>query len=130
MCTLQLVADYDQSTLQQLELVAKKVDRLYVELSYTPEQQRSYQKVASQYLDIEVSLEALKTRQQLRELNELTLKQVDITISLFRQDRELHKQRNTVSDFLLKRRRKQYNRLFISMIKGEEAKKIINNSTL
>lgn len=130
MCTLQLVADYDQSTLQQLELVAKKVDRLYVELSYTPEQQRTYQKVTSQYLDIEVSLEALKTRQQLRALNELTLKQVDITISLFRQDRELHKQRNTVSDFLLKRRRKQYNRLFISMIKGEEAKKIINNSTL
>ena len=75
-------------------------------------------------MDIDVELQALKTRQELRALNELTLKQVNITISLFKQDREQHKKQDTISNFLLKRHRKQYNRLFLAMIKGEEAKKI------
>ena len=130
MCTLQLVADYDQPTLQQLELVANKIDRLLAQLNLMPKQSRSYKAVASQYVDIDVLLQSLKTRQELRALNELALKQVNVTISLFTQDRQLHQQRNTVSDFLLKYRKKQYSRLFISMIEGEESKNIINNSTL
>lgn len=126
-CTTTLISDYDQNTVEQMELIAKKIDRLYIELGYIPAQERAFDYVESEYLDIEVELQALKTRQQLRPLNELTLKQVDISLSLFLQDRERHKKLDTISDFLIKRYRKQYNRLFIAMIRGEEIKKQPDN---
>ena len=123
-CSLQLISDYDQKTLSQLEITAKKIDRLFIRLSYMPVHQRRFSNAVSSYMDIDVELQALKTRQELRALNELTLKQINIAISLFSQDKEKHKKQNTISDFVLKRHRKQYNRLFIAMIKGEEAKKL------
>ena len=122
-CALQLVSDFDQQSLKQMELVAKKVNRLFIKLSYLSPEQRNYHQVKSSYMDVDVELQALKTRQQLRPLNELTLKQLNIIISLWQQGRDRHKSANTVSDFLLKRHQKQYNRMFVAMIKGEESKK-------
>ena len=122
-CALQLISDYDQRSLDQMELIAKKVDRLYLQLEYMAANKRDYHRVAASYLDIDVELQALKTRQQLRAINELALTQVEIAISLWKKGRQRHQQINTVTDFFIKRYRKQYNRLYLAMIKGEESKK-------
>ncbi len=121
-CALQMVSSFDAQTEQQIMDVAKKVDRFYAQLSELPKEKRTFQFSQSVYLNIEVELSALLMRQKVRELNELTTKQVEITQALWLQDKKQHQQANTISDFLIKTRKQQYQRLFLAMIRGEEAK--------
>jgi hypothetical protein len=121
-CAINQISNYDQKSMDQMELVAMKVDRFFVGLSYTPKSERKYQKYASNYLDIEVELNALKLRQQVRATNDLTLKQVEIAQMLWSEDRKSHQKKDTISDFIIKRHRQQFNRVFLAMIKGEESK--------
>ncbi|WDE04387.1 hypothetical protein SG34_024085 [Thalassomonas viridans] len=121
-CALQLVSDFDERSLQDMETIARKVNGFYLGLSYQPKNERSYQTSKGQYLEIEVALEALRNRQVIRPMNELTLKQVDVSLKLWREDRQRHQAADSLSDFLIKRRKSQYQRLFLAMVKGEEAK--------
>ena len=121
-CAINQVSDYDAQSLNQMQLVAKKVDYFYAQLSYLPKDKRTYQQSAKQYLEVEVDLNALKLRQQIRSTNELTLKQVEIAQALWSDDRKTHQKKNTISDFIIKRHRQQFQRVFLAMIKGEESK--------
>ena len=121
-CSVQLISDYDRQTQQQMSMLAKKIDRLYIELSMKPAEQRQYQSFINKYIDIQVDLRALENRQQVRSMNELTLKQVELTTQLWLEDQSAHQRNNTVSDFIIKRRQSQYRRIFIAMIRGEAAK--------
>jgi len=121
-CALQLVSDFDEKSLDDMEAIATEVNGFYLGLSYMEKSERSYKNSRQQYLEIEVALEALRSRQEIRAMNELTLKQVDITLKLWREDRERHQAADTLSNFLIKRRKGQYQRLFLAMIKGEESK--------
>jgi maltodextrin utilization protein YvdJ len=121
-CALQMVSNFDMQTEQQIMDVAKKVDRFYVQLSELPKEKRTFHFSLSTYLNIEVELSALLMRQKVRELNELTTKQVEITQNLWLQDKKQHQQANSISDFLIKTRKQQYQRLFLAMIRGEQAK--------
>lgn len=123
-CALNLISDYDEQSLQDMERIAKQVDMFYAKLLYTPSEQRHYQNFNQDYITIEVELNALKTRQQIRELNELTFKQVQIAQNLWHQDMQQHKKNDGISDFIIKRHRKQFNRVFLAMIKGEQSKPI------
>lgn len=121
-CALQMVSSFDAQTEQQIMDVAKKVDRFYAQLSELAKEKRTFHFSQSVYLNIEVELSALLMRQKVRELNELTTKQVEITQALWLQDKKQHQQANTISDFLIKTRKQQYQRLFLAMIRGEQAK--------
>jgi hypothetical protein len=121
-CAIQLVSARDEVTLQQMETLAQEVDHFFIQLSYIPASVRDYKSSKSRYLDIEVKLNALKMRQEIREMNELTLKQVEIAIELWTKDRKRHQVKENFSDFMVKRYRSQYKRLFLAMIKGEEVK--------
>lgn len=121
-CALQLISDFDARSLESMERIAQKVNRFYLGLSYQVKGERLYKTSHSVYLNIEAELEALKNRQMIRPMNELTLEQVEITLKLWREDRLRHKAADSLSDFLIKRRKSQYQRLFLAMIKGEETK--------
>jgi len=121
-CSIQLLAERDEVSLQQMEKLAQDVDLLFTQLLYMPPDRRDYQSNAAKYLSVEVKLNALKMRQESRVMNELTIKQLDIAIDLWAQDRKRHEHQNSFTDFMLKRYRSQYKRLFLAMIKGEEAK--------
>ncbi len=121
-CALQMVSSFDIQTEQQIMDVAKTVDKFYAQLSELPKEKRTFHFSQSTYLNIEVELSALLMRQKVRELNELTIKQVEITQSLWLQDKKQHQQANSISDFLIKTRKQQYQRLFLAMIRGEQAK--------
>ena len=126
-CALNLVSDYDQESLQSMELLAKKVDLFYAKLAMVSPKERGFKRFNQDYVAIDVDLNALLTRQKIRAVNELTTKQVVIAQNLWSQDMQLHKQRDTISDFIVKRHRQQFNRLFLAMIKGEESKPVSNN---
>ncbi|KGJ87934.1 hypothetical protein [Colwellia psychrerythraea] len=121
-CSLQLLAERDEVSLQQMEELAQEVDHLFTQLLYMPPDRRDYKSNAPKYLSVEVKLNALKMRQESRIMNELTIEQLGIAIGLWAQDRKRHERQNSFSDFMLKRYRSQYKRLFLAMIKGEEAK--------
>lgn len=121
-CTTQLISDRDSVSLGMMEEIAQDVDYMYTKMSYLPDNKRDYNQFFDCYLDVEVKLNALKIRQQARVMNELTVKQVDIVLQLWRQDRIKHQTQNTQSDFLLKRHKQQYQRLFFTLIKAESAK--------
>ena len=121
-CSLQLVSDYDQKSMTMMEGIAKDVDRLYIQLGYEKPLGRNFSIYSAFYEDVEVDLNALKSRQEVRPMNELTLKQVDVALQLWSQDRMAHQRKNTVSDFLVRSHRRQFKRLFHAMIKGESSK--------
>lgn len=121
-CSLQLVSKRDEASLQQMEALSQEVDYFFTRLLYLPAAQRDYARSAQGYMGIEVKLKALHMRQQAREMNELTLKQVNIALELWQQDRKRHQIENTLSDFTIKRYRSQYQRVFLAMIKAEQAK--------
>lgn len=121
-CSTSLISDQDPKSLNIMEAVAENVDYMYTKMSYMPVNTRNYNKFSNYYLEIEVKLNALKIRQEMRVMNELTLKQVNIVLQLWRQDRIKHQTKDTLSDFLLKRHKKQYQRLFTTLIKAESAK--------
>lgn len=82
-----------------MESAAQEVDYLYTKMSYLPDNMRSYEQFSDYYLDIKVKLNALRNRQKSRSVNELTLKQVDIILQLWRQDRVKHQQQGAPLDF-------------------------------
>lgn len=121
-CAMTFISDFDQASLDQMQLVNKKIDRFFIELQYAEVDERKYDGFRQAYVDIDVELNALKTMQAVRPMNDLTVKQVDILLELWQQERQNHKSKDGISDFLIKRHRSQYNRLLLAMIKGEKAK--------
>jgi outer membrane biogenesis lipoprotein LolB len=121
-CSMTFISDYDQATMDEMQLINKKIDRFFLRLSYEDPKERTYRKFKKAYLDIEVELHALKTMQVVRAMNELTVKQVDTALNLWQQERTSHQKNNGISDILIKIHRSQYNRLFMAMIKGEASK--------
>lgn len=121
-CSMQIISEYDQVSMQNMQRIAKLVDEFYARLATQPLQSRPFEASEADYVRIEVELNALKLSQQVRELNDLTIKQVDIVIKLWLQDIEAHKKKDNVSNFIINRHRNQFNRTFLAMIKGEQSK--------
>ncbi len=122
-CSLQMVAPYDLQTVSQIAEVEKKIDYLYRSAELLPESDRQYEQFAQQYTEIDVDIRALLRRQQRRDKNTETIKQVDILLDLWTQDRNTHQEKDSLSTFIIKRRLDQYQRMFTALIKGENAKK-------
>lgn len=122
-CAVQLVSPYDEKSMTQMELIDQNIDRFYLVLQTQPEAERTYEKSASDYVDIDVNIRSLERRQAIREKNQDTLTQTQTLAALWKQDMAAHKTNNAVSDFIIKRRMDQYRRLMNALIEGELAKK-------
>ena len=121
-CTLRLVAPYDLQTVQQAQSIERDIEFLYLSLQAVPENERLYSRFADQYLKIDVNIRGLERRQARREQNQETLKQAQTLVQFWQQDMKTHQQKHTLSDFLIKRRLDQYQRLIDALIRGELAK--------
>lgn len=125
-CSMRLVSEYDERSVVQMEDLVKKIELMYLTMESQLVEERQYVKYEHHYLDVLSELSALELRQQYREHNDQTQRQVKIAIDFWKQDMKSHKHKNTVSNFLIKRHRNQYMRLFTAMILGESYKQ--NNS--
>ena len=119
---MQLVSSYDQESEGQLRCIGKEIDSMYLNMAMKPEAQRTYSHFQHEYLKIDVDIRAYERRQEMREKNEESIKQAAILASLWQQDMQTHKQKTTLSDFMIKRKQVQYQRLLSSMIEAEMAK--------
>src|SRR5680860_1137616 len=71
-CHVSWVAAYNAGIAQQIEVVAKKVDKFYltmIETTKNEPEQRAYSKFAEGYIDIEVELKNLLQKNQRRDKN-------------------------------------------------------------
>lgn len=121
-CSVSLISDYDEQSLIQMENLSEKIDRMYIHMSSSPSDNREFEEFSDDYIDVEAGLNRLKFRQENRSLNELTIKQVNIITETWKADMMKHKEKNTINDFMIKRGRSVYRRLFGAMIRGESSK--------
>lgn len=121
-CSVKLVAQYDPASMAQIEQIDSQIERFYLVMQAEPKPKRQYALYAKQYLDIELLISAFKRRQGWRDLNQETLKQAQILAQFWQQDKTAHQAKNTLSNFLIKRRLDQYHRLIDAIARGELAK--------
>lgn len=121
-CTVQYVAEYDASVKDEIISVAKRVDLFWGTLLDSEATQRPYAQYQEQYNQIESDIRSLMMRNAIRPLNKASTRQGEIALKLWQQDHENHKANDTISDFIAKRHREQFTRVFTAMAMGEEAK--------
>lgn len=121
-CTVQYVAEYDESIRDEIIRISEEIDMFYTVLLETDESDRTYENFKEEYLTIEVDLRSLLMRNKIRPLNKESTKQTEIALELWLDDKEQHKENDSVSDFIINQHRNQFQRIFIAMAIGEEAK--------
>lgn len=121
-CTFRMLAAFDQEVMDEFIAVHKKIELLYLKLQDVPKEERTYVTFRNDYLEIESSLQNLVVINGMRKKNEETTKQCEIALKLWQDDRKKHKEKDFVSDFIIKKHREQFQRVFIALIKGEQAK--------
>lgn len=130
-CRISLIADYDDRIAQQIELTAKKVDKFYLTMLETTSQDdknREYSNFIDEYVDIEVELNALLSRNKVKSLNKNSIRICEITLELWIKYKEEHKKDVRLSDTKIRLNRKNMGELFYAMMAVEEGKKIIDNT--
>jgi len=121
-CRVQYVADYDDNIRNDIISIAEEIDMFYTLLLETTEADRTYESFKEDYLDIEVSLRSLLMKNKIRPLNEESTRQTELALELWLEDKEAHKEDDTVSDFIINQHRSQFQRIFIAMAIGESVK--------
>jgi hypothetical protein len=121
-CSLHLVADYDPQIVNQLEVIDRKIEHLYLTMQILEPDQRQYDRFSEQYLNLLIDIRLMERRQARRKNNSESLKQAKLLLQFWQQDMLSHQQHQTLSNFLIKRRLNQYRRLIDALIDGELAK--------
>ena len=121
-CTVKYVAEYDASAKEEVIQIAKKVDLFWGNLLDTPTDARQYAVFKDQYNVIETDIRGMQIKNEIREMNEISTNQIKILLELWVEDRETHKADDTFTDFIAKRHRTQFVRVFTAIAKGEAAK--------
>jgi hypothetical protein len=127
-CRITLLPDYDDAIANQIEEDAKKVDKFYlVMLETTKSGDRPYNEYVDSYVEIEVDLTALLTKNKIRPLNENSTRICEITLELWIKYKNEHKEDNDLTDGLIELNRKTFSDLFYAMQVAEAQKEILNN---
>lgn len=121
-CTVKLVSEYDASIKDETLRIAKKVDLFWGNLLDTDMAERQYDSFKDQYNDIETDIRGLLMKSEIREQNEASTKQISNLLELWIEDKKIHKESDTFSNFEAIRHRKQFVRVFTAIAKAEEAK--------
>lgn len=129
-CRVTLVPDYDDSIAQEILETAKRVDKFYLDMLETTVNEngdRAYNKMVDSYVEIEVELASLLSKNKIRPLNENSIRICEITLELWIKYKEEHKEDNELSDGLIRLNRLTFSDLFYAMLVAEKAKEIISN---
>ena len=117
------MAEYNSVIKEETVQTAKKVDLFWGKLIDTPISERKYDTFKDKYNEIESDIRGLLIRNKIQELNKSSTTQVETLLDLWVEDKRIHKDGDTFSDFEANRHRKQFVRVFIAIAKGEEAKR-------
>lgn len=124
-CNFALLPPYSREVSAQIENTAKSVDRFYLDMLEKTDATgngRAYRNFADGYIDIEVELNSLYTKNRIRPLNKASTRNCEIALNRWREYKEEHKQKNTISNGLIANKRQYMNDLFYTIQVSEEFK--------
>lgn len=121
-CRLQLVAAHDAGVEDDIVDLAGEVDRFWGRLLDTPADERDYDAFRDDYNEIEGDLHSLVLANEIRPLNEASTDQARTALALWQADRAHHREHDGFDDFLARRHREQFHRVFRAMALGEAVK--------
>ncbi len=127
-CKVQLVSNYDAELTNEINTTAKKIDNFYLTMKDIPAAKRQYDNFSTSYIDIEVDLNSLVTKNRVRPLNTESTRIAEITLQLWEKYKEEHKKDNALSDGLIKLNKKTLSDMFYAMQVAEEGKRVSNTS--
>lgn len=127
-CKVQLVSNYDAELTNEINTTAKKIDNFYLTMKDIPAAKRQYDYFSNSYIDIEVDLNSLVTKNRVRPLNTESTRIAEITLQLWEKYKEEHKKDNALSDGLIKLNKKTFSDMFYAMQVAEEGKRVSNTS--
>lgn len=122
-CMITLVAPYDPQVRSMLVRYSVEVDSFWLQMQSTPKEQRQFVNYKEDYQEIEVNLQVLLKLNKMRPKNEESTKQTENLLTLWQQDKANHEKKDGFSDFIVKRRIDEYQRMFHAMLVAEDAKK-------
>ncbi len=123
-CKISLVAPYDAGIKTQIIDTQQKIDHLYISLADTKESERTYQKYATEYIEIEVALNSLLKQNQVKALNEHSTAVCKIALIFWRKYKNEHKTDTLISNGLIKINNKYMSDILYAMQISEEGKKL------
>lgn len=129
-CKVTFIPSYDSEISDHIETTSKEVDKFYLSMLETTNESgdnRMFNKFSKGYVDIEVELNSLLNKNEIRPLNKNSVRICEITLGLWQKYKEEHKTDNTLSDGLIKLNRKTFSDLFFAMQVAEKGKQIVDN---
>ncbi len=124
-CNFALLPPYNREISTHIEHTAKAVDRFYLDMLEKTDiagTGRAYANFADGYIDIEVELNSLYNKNRIRPLNKASTKNCEIALQRWREYKEEHKQKNTLSNGLIAYKRQYMSDLFYTIQVSEEFK--------
>ena len=130
-CSVSWVAEYNASIAQQIEVVAKKMDKFYLTMQETTteeSQQRVYSRFTEQYIDIEVELKNLLAKNKHRDKNKESITINETVLNKWLEYKNIHKEKDSLKDSEIKLNLMNLQNLMNSLRVAEAAKSRKNSS--
>jgi uncharacterized protein YcfL len=127
--SVKYVADYDKAVLEGTFSLAKQVDTFWANYLVASGDDRKYESVKKEIIDIEVNMNSLLLKNEARDTNKQTTKQIENIIFIWGNTAGLIKSQGSISNSSAKTYRSQIADAFKYVVTGEEAKNISNNAT-
>jgi hypothetical protein len=124
-CRVTFVPKYDAKIKEQIEDVAKSIDKFYlIMLETTTEADggRAYGQFVHEYIDIEVELNSLLVKNEARTKNTEMIENCKYAIELFERHKNRHKENNTISDGVIQVTRLDFKRAMQALMISETGK--------
>ncbi|KZN61973.1 hypothetical protein N473_20740 [Pseudoalteromonas luteoviolacea CPMOR-1] len=121
-CQWAKIAHHDPQVELLLVQAKVKIEMHWQRMLLAEKQSRDFINYKQNYHDIEIDIQVLKALNEHRVYNSESVIQSEHLLELWRQDISVHQQQNTMSDFVIKRRVKQYNRVLTAMLVAENVK--------
>jgi len=121
-CSVNLIATYDQTAVNDIIQAYQLVDSFYQKLSNTPEDQRDYKTFSGDYEKIESSLRVLVLRNSARTLNKESTEIAKNILGLWQKYKNNHKESNNYDSDLIEIHRNRFFENFEAMTVAENSK--------
>ena len=122
-CKATFVPPYDASIEAQISKTARLTDALYLQMLDVKETDRKYEKYTAKYLDIQVDINALVLKTQVRDHNTNLLVMVQNLQKMFVQFKDDHKTKGVLTDADVQLNMMQVNAVWAPLLLAEKALK-------